>query len=148
PLPRHGRGRGRHPQRHAHRGGTPVPRSGGAPACLRGADAARERSKRDAVDHIFRRPRKPKAVLLGASILLFLMAIGSAVLAIRGEPLTLGEEVVAVGLEATSYRIGGALLSARRSPRAGGGRRSPAPTWARIPRPRDAASARFPPRPR
>lgn len=64
------------------------------------------------MDHIFRRPRKPKAVLLGASILLFLMAIGSAVLAIRGEPLTLGEEVVAVGLEATSYRIGGALLSA------------------------------------
>jgi hypothetical protein len=64
------------------------------------------------VDHIFRRPRKPKAVLLGASILLFLMALASLVLAIQGEPLTVGEEVVAEGLEATSYRIGAALLSA------------------------------------
>jgi len=64
------------------------------------------------VDHIFRRPRKPKAVLLSASIVLFLMALGCVVEAALGEPLTVGEAVVAAGLEATSYRIGAALLLA------------------------------------
>jgi len=64
------------------------------------------------VDHIFRRPRKPKAVLLSASIVLFLMALGCVVEAALGEPITVGEAVVAAGLEATSYRIGAALLLA------------------------------------
>lgn len=64
------------------------------------------------MDHIFRRPRKPKAVLLSASIVLFLMALGCVVEAALGEPLTVGEAVVAAGLEATSYRIGAALLLA------------------------------------
>ncbi|MFO7156545.1 MAG: hypothetical protein DIU72_008025 [Pseudomonadota bacterium] len=64
------------------------------------------------MDHIFRRPRKPKAVLLSASIVLFLMALGCVVEAALGEPITVGEAVVAAGLEATSYRIGAALLLA------------------------------------
>lgn len=64
------------------------------------------------MDHIFRRPRKPKAVHLSASIVLFLMALGCVVEAALGEPITVGEAVVAAGLEATSYRIGAALLLA------------------------------------
>src|SRR5690606_4249433 len=112
PLPRHAGGRGRHPQGHAHRGRATVLRGGGAPACLRNGGERGWRPGRDAVDHIFRRPRKPKAVLLSASIVLFLMALGCVVEAALGEPLTVGEAVVAAGLEATSYRIGAALLLA------------------------------------
>jgi len=75
-----------------------------------GSDARRLRG--DAVEHIFRRPRKPKAVLLGASIVLFAMTLGSVVAAARGVPLTVGGDVVASGVEALCYRIGAALLSA------------------------------------
>ena|GEM_PF-1900485 len=64
------------------------------------------------MEHIFRRPRKPRAVLLSAAIVLFLMAIGCLAEALRGEPITLGDAVVSAGLEATSYRIGAALLLA------------------------------------
>lgn len=77
---------------------------------MKGEGGARRR-RGDAVDHIFRRPRKPKALLLGASLLLFGMGLGSLVAAIREVPLTVGDEVVATGVEALCYRIGAALLS-------------------------------------
>lgn len=64
------------------------------------------------MDHLFRRPRKPKPLLLGASLLLFGMGLGSIVLAIREVPLTVGEVVVATGLEALCYRLGAAFLTA------------------------------------
>lgn len=64
------------------------------------------------MDHIFRRPRKPNPLYLGASILLFGMALGSLVMGIREVPLTVDEVEVASGLEALCYRLGAALLSA------------------------------------
>lgn len=57
------------------------------------------------VDDIFHRKRRPRPVLLGGAILLCAMAMASLVAGLRGEPLMLGEEIVAAGLEQLSYRI-------------------------------------------
>lgn len=78
---------------------------------MRGEGAGWRRWRDAALEHIFRRPRKPKPLFLGASLLLFFMALGSLVMGIREVPLMVGEEVVATGLEALCYRIGAALLS-------------------------------------
>lgn len=78
---------------------------------MRSADATGRRWREAVVEHIFRRPRKPKPLYLASSLLLFGMALASAVMGIREVPLTVGDEVVASGLEALCYRLGAALLT-------------------------------------
>jgi hypothetical protein len=61
------------------------------------------------VDELFHRKRRPRPILLGGAILLCAIAMASLVAGLRGEPLLLGEEVVATGLEQLSYRIAASL---------------------------------------
>lgn len=61
------------------------------------------------VDDLFHRKRRPRPILLGGAILLCAIAMASMVAGLQGEPLLLGEEVVATGGEQLSYRIAASL---------------------------------------